>query len=166
MIISIIVAADENNGIGFQNKIPWHLPLDLRRFRKLTMGHHLIMGRRTYESIGAPLPGRNLIVLSRDPSYSLKDCFTAQSLELGYRLAIEAGEAEAFIAGGEEVFIEALPHADHLYLTRVHASVKADTHFPMINDKDWIEICQQYSPADEQNQFPQTFFHYIKNKHP
>ena len=166
MIISVIVAADENNGIGYQNKIPWHLPSDLRRFRKLTMGHHLIMGRRTYESIGAPLAGRNMIVLSRDPSYSLKDCYTAQSLELGFQQAKEAGEKEIFVAGGAEVFKEALPQADHLYLTRVHASVKADTHFPNISDEDWIEICQQHFPADELNHFPQTFFHFIKNRKP
>ena len=166
MIVSIIVAADEGNGIGLDGTIPWHLPLDLKRFKTLTMGHHLVMGRRTYESIGSPLPGRRMIVLSRDIEFQAEGCQTARSLQESFQMAMDAGEREVFVIGGAEVFSEALVVADHLYLTRVHCTQEADTTFPAFNDENWTLVCEQLHPADELNQFPQTFAHYIKKTFP
>lgn len=164
MIISIIVAVDERNGIGLQNRIPWHLPSDLNRFKTLTMGHHLILGRRTYESIHTPLLGRTLIVLSRNLDYQAEDCLTALSLQDAFHLAETAGEQEVFVIGGSEVYSEALPFADHLYLTRVHTTVESDVSFPLINDENWTLICEQSFPMDEKNQYPHSFFHYIRKR--
>lgn len=166
MIISIVVAADEGDGIGLNKTIPWHLPSDLKRFKALTMGHHLVMGRRTYESIGSPLPGRRMIVLSRDPEFQAEGCQTAQSLQESLQIAMDAGERELFVIGGAEVFSEALIIADHLYLTRVHCTLEADTTFSPFNEENWTLICEQFHPADELNQFPQTFAHYIKKIFP
>ena len=164
MIFSIIVAVDERNGIGLQNRIPWHLSSDLNRFKTLTMGHHLIMGRKTYESISTPLSGRTLIVLSRNLDYQAEDCLTALSLQDSFQLAEAAGEREVFVIGGSEVYSEALPIADHLYLTRVHTTVESDRAFPLINEEDWTLICEQFHPADDKNQHPHTFFHYIRKR--
>ena len=94
MIISIIVAMDENKGIGFENQIPWHLPTDLARFKKLTMGHHLLVGRKTYESIGSVLPGRQMVILTRNPEFTAQDCLTAETLDEALKLAEKRGEKE------------------------------------------------------------------------
>ncbi|NQS91929.1 MAG: dihydrofolate reductase [Chloroflexi bacterium] len=160
MILSIIVAVDENQGIGSQNQIPWDLPLDLARFKRLTMGHHLIVGRKTYQSIGSPLPGRQMIVLTRNPDFEAEGCLTASSLYDAIQLAEEAREKEVFIIGGAELYQEALPMADHLYLTRVYASLEADTFFPEFDEEDWIQVYEQKHPVDEENAIPHTFFHY------
>ncbi len=160
MIISVIVAVDEDQGIGLQNQIPWHLPLDLARFKRLTLGHHLIAGRKTYQSIGAPLPGRQMIVLTRNPDYEAEGCLMASSLYDAIKLAEAAREKEVFIIGGAELYQEALPLADHLYLTRVHVKLDADTFFPNIVEEDWIKVYEQKLPADEENLYPHTFFHY------
>ena len=164
MIISIIVAMDEQGGIGIQNRIPWYLPADLKRFKTLTMGHHLVMGRKTFESINVPLPGRKIVVLSRSVDFQVDDCLIAHSLQDAFRLAKTAGEREVFVIGGSEVFSEALPIADHLYLTRVHATVESDRAFPFIDEEDWILICEQFHPTDEKNQHPFTFAHYIRER--
>ncbi|MCJ7717487.1 MAG: dihydrofolate reductase [Anaerolineales bacterium] len=164
MIISIVAAADENNGIGRNNSIPWHLAADLKRFKIMTMGHHLVMGRRTYESIGFPLPGRKTIVLSRDSDFQAKGCQVANSLRESLQLAENAGEKEIFVIGGAEVFSEALEIADHLYLTRVHCTEEVDTHFPSYKEDSWVLICEQLFPADEKNQYSFTLLHFINKK--
>lgn len=162
MILSIIAALDEEGGIGFENQIPWHLPGDLGRFKKLTMGHHLILGRNTYQSIGKPLPGRRMIVLSRNPDYRLAGSLVAGSLQDALHIARDAGESEAFVIGGAETYQEALPLADHLYLTVVHTSVEADTFFPEFEEKDWSLICTQDIPADEKNSLATTFKFFVR----
>ncbi len=164
MIISIVVAADENDGIGKNNTIPWRLPADLQRFKTLTMGHHLVMGRLTYESIDFPLPGRKTIVLSRNPDFQLEGSQVANSLQKSLQLALDAREKEIFVIGGAEVFSEAMEIADHLYFTRVHCTVEVDTRFPSINRDCWSLLCEQFFPADEKNQYPYTFLHYINKK--
>ena len=164
MIISIIVAVDEVGGIGIDNKIPWYLPADLKRFKTITMDHHVLMGRKTFQSLSSPLPGRQIIVLSRNVGLNLKGCQTADSIHAALRLAEEAGEKELFIAGGAEVYQKTLPMADHLYLTRVHSRQKADVYFPVLKDADWTGICSQFHPVDEKNQYPHTFIHYIKTR--
>ena len=162
MIISIIAALDEQGGIGFENQIPWHLPADLARFKKLTMGHHLILGRKTYESIGSALPGRQMIVLTRNPDFKAPDCITAPTLDEALTLAENAGENEVFIIGGAEIYKEALPLADHLYLTVVHTRAEADAYFPQFDQTAWSVICEQDFPEDDQNPIAHTFKYLVR----
>jgi dihydrofolate reductase len=164
MIISLIAALDENGGIGFHNSIPWHLPSDLARFKNLTMGHHLILGRRTYQSIGKPLPGRQMIVLSRNPDYSPPGCLRAPSLADALDLARSRQEKEVFVIGGGEIYRQALTSADRFYLTRVHTTAEVDTYFPEWDRTDWEQICSQALPADDRNPFNSTFSCLIRKR--
>src|SRR5438132_731590 len=139
MRISIIAAVAENGVIGRKGRLPWHLSGDLRRFKRLTMGHTIIMGRRTWESIGRALPGRRTVVVSRQPSYPVgaADVQIAASLGNAIEVAVAAGDDEAFIVGGAELYREAVPTANRYYLTRVCAAVEGDTYFPEIEWGDW-----------------------------
>ena len=157
MIISIIVAMDRNRGIGIENRLPWRLSADLKRFRELTMGHHLIVGRKTYESIGKPLPGRQMIVVTRDPDYRAEGCSIAHSLDESIDIAAARGENEVFICGGAEIYREALGKAHRLYLTQVDAEVDADTFFPEIDWSQWIEKERISHGADDKNQYSFIF---------
>lgn len=157
MIISLIAALDENGGIGFQNSIPWHLPSDLARFKKLTMGHHLILGRKTYLAIGKPLAGREMIVLSRNPDFRPQGILRVDSYPEALNQASKRGEKEVFVVGGAEIYREALDSADRFYLTRVHTQAEVDTVFPDWNEADWEVICSQEIPADARNPFRTTF---------
>ncbi|MFN2144835.1 MAG: dihydrofolate reductase [Anaerolineales bacterium] len=151
MIVSMIVAVSENGVIGREGQIPWDLPADLRNFKRLTMGHHLIVGRKTWESIGRPLPGRTMIVLSRKAGFKAEGCLTAASLPEAIEIAEMAGDAEAFIAGGSRVYEQAIPLADRIYLSRVHANVRGDTLFPEFNEKDWkVSVEVQYPKVSGQ----------------
>lgn len=158
MIISLIAAVDRNLGIGKDNRLPWHLAEDLKRFKSLTMGHHLIMGRRTFESIGRPLPGRVSIILSRRPEYTLEGVLMARSLADALRIARESGETEVFILGGGDVFAQAMPLASRIYLTRVDVEVDVDTYFPPVNSEDWDERFVSRHPADQKNEYPHAFY--------
>jgi len=157
LIISLLVAMDEKRGIGKDGKLPWRLSSDLKRFRELTMGHHVIVGRKTFESIGKPLPGREMIVVTRNHSYKPSGCLTARSVVDAVALAKERGEKEAFIGGGAEVYREALPLADRMYVTRVEADTDADTVFPEIDHAEWTEAEIARHDADERNQYSFTF---------
>jgi dihydrofolate reductase len=152
MIISIIVAMDEKGAIGRDNRLPWHLSDDLKRFKATTIGHHIIMGRKTYESIGKPLPGRTNIVVTRNPAYQAKGCRIAHSLEEALEIARENGEEEVFVTGGRELFAQALDIADRIYLTRVHADVPANVYFPDFDENDWSEKDSFHHEADEKNE--------------
>lgn len=132
MIISIIAAMSERGVIGYRGTIPWDIPSDRRRFRELTMGHTLIMGRKTFESIGRPLPGRRNIVLSRKPDYKAEGCLISGSLEQA--LLTCSDSEEVFICGGEELYRKALPLAENIFLTIVHADTEGDAFFPPIPD--------------------------------
>jgi dihydrofolate reductase len=156
VIISIIVAMDEERGIGKQNRLPWRLSSDLKRFRQLTSGHHIIMGRKTFESVGK-LPARETIIITRNRNYRAEGCLIAHSLEDAIRLASERGESEVFICGGAQIYAQALPLADRLYMTIVHAQVDADTFFPECDLSQWVEEEVSQHPADEKNQYPFTF---------
>ena len=157
MIISLLVAMDEKRGIGKDGKLPWRLSSDLKRFRELTMGHHIIVGRKTFESIGKPLPGRRTIVVTRNPNYTVEGCLVAGSVESALKLAKERGESEAFIIGGADIYAQALEVADRIYLTEVHAEVDADTFFPEFDRSAWTERECTYQPTDEKNQHACTF---------
>ncbi|MCS7246806.1 MAG: dihydrofolate reductase [Anaerolineales bacterium] len=163
MIVSIIVAMDRNGGIGWKNRLPWHLPDDLRRFRQLTMGHHLILGRRTYESIGRPLVGRKIIVISRRRSAAAGDVVkVVPSLELALEVCRQAQENEAFIGGGATVFREALPLVQKIYLTRVLAEFEADAFFPPWDEREWEVVSRLYHPPDQKHAFPFQFIEYAR----
>lgn len=155
MIISMIVAASENNAIGKDNKLIWHLPADLKLFKTLTMGHHMIMGRKTYESIGKALPGRVSIVISRQEFYKAEDCFVVHSLEEALNKA--SGDSEVFIIGGDAIFKSALPIVDKVYLTRVHATFEADTFFPELSAESWELLESTPFKADEKNKYDYSF---------
>jgi dihydrofolate reductase len=149
MLHSLIVAAAENGVIGRGNRLPWHLPADLAHFKRTTMGRPVIMGRRTWESIGKPLPGRRNIVVSRTPGFSAPGCVVAPDLSSAY--ALSAGETEVFVIGGTQLYEAALPGADRIYLTRVLASVEGDARFPELRPDAWHETFLGERPPDERN---------------
>ncbi|HSB10764.1 MAG TPA: dihydrofolate reductase [Blastocatellia bacterium] len=157
MIVSLIVAMDERSGIGKEGKLPWRLSSDLKRFRELTMGHHIIVGRKTFESIGKPLPGRQMIVVTRNAGFKAEGCFVTHSVEAAIELARTRGETEVFICGGAEIYAQTLEAADRIYLTQVHAQVDADTFFPAFEKGAWREKENAFHPGDEKNQYASTF---------
>lgn len=157
MIVSLIVAMDAERGIGKEGKLPWRLSSDLKRFRELTMGHHIIVGRKTFESIGKPLPGRQMIIVTSNPGFSAEGCFVTHSIEAALEIARERGESEVFVCGGAEIYAKTIGAADRIYLTEVHAEVGADTFFPAFDLQDWIEETSSHHPADDRDQFPSTF---------
>lgn len=157
MIISLLVAMDEKRGIGKDGKLPWRLSSDLKRFRELTMGHHIIVGRKTFESIGKPLPGRRTIVVTRNPELRPEGCQVAASIENAIETARINGETEAFVIGGADIFAHALAVADRIYLTEVHAEVDADTFFPEFDRSEWTERENFHQPPDEKNQYGCTY---------
>jgi dihydrofolate reductase len=159
MRVSIIVAVAENGVIGRGGELPWHLSADLQRFKRLTMGHTIIMGRRTWESIGRPLPGRRTIVVSRQPDYQIEfsEVARAASLDEALQLAATAGDDEAFIVGGAELYREALFRADRLHVTRVRANVEGDTHFPAVQWDQWQFAVGEEHTADDRNDHAYAF---------
>jgi len=157
VIVSIIAAMDRKRGIGVDNKLPWRLSADLKRFRDLTMGHHIIVGRKTFESIGRLLPGRRMIVVTRDSAYKAEGCDAAHSVEDATRLARERGESEVFICGGAEIYAQSIAIVDRMYITFVDAEVTADTFFPEFDEQEWSEQESSYQPADEKNQYAFNF---------
>lgn len=148
---------DEQRGIGVNNRLPWHLSADLKRFKSLTMGHHILMGRKTYESIGVGLPGRVTIVITRQQEYSPEGCLVVPTLQDGLNLAETRGEGEVFIVGGGEIFAQSLEYADKIYLTLVHAVADCDVFFPEFDQGKWHEEDVSHHLADARNDFPHTF---------
>jgi dihydrofolate reductase len=157
VIISLIVAMDQARGIGINNRIPWHISKDLKRFKHLTMGHHLIMGRKTYDSIGHPLAGRVSIVLTRNPQYTLENALVSYSLNEALRIAEAGNDEEVFIIGGGEIFEISIPIADRVYLTEVHCIANCDTFFAELNSNEWAISEISYHLADDKNQFAHSF---------
>lgn len=166
MRISLLVAMDENRGIGFENRLPWHISSDLKRFKALTLGHCIIMGRKTYESIGSPLPGRKTIVITRNPRYQAEGCLVVHSLDEAIELANKEGEKEAFIIGGGEIFSQAMDVADRVYLTLVHTCADVDVYFPAIDETHWHEIESSFHKANEKDQFSHTYRILERNLYP
>jgi len=157
VIISLIVAMDEQGGIGKEGQIPWHLSADLKRFKTLTMGHHMIMGRKTCESIGRALPGRTSIVLTRTADSQFPGCLVAGSLAEALALAESRGEGEVFIIGGGEIYAQSLPMADRIYLTRVHVIAGCDVFFPEIDENNWKDFEPMEKGVDEKSAHSFTF---------
>lgn len=136
--LSVIVAMAKNRVIGIDNTLPWRLPEDLKHFKVLTMGHHIVMGRKTYESIGRPLPGRTTVILTRDAAYRMDGCLTAGSIDAA--IAACGDDPEIFFVGGAELYAQVLPRADRLYLTEIQAEYAGDAHFPEVDPARWREI--------------------------
>ena len=147
--VSLIVATDEAGGIGLGGGLPWRLPDDLRRFKSLTLGKPVVMGRRTWDSIGRPLPGRLNIVISRDPRLSIEGATVVGTLEAA--LAAAGDVPEVCVIGGAEIYRLALPLAGTIHLTEVHARVGADTHFPPLDPTEWVEVAREERAADERH---------------
>ena len=157
-MISLIVAASENNVIGVQGELPWRLSDDLRRFKAVTMGKPIVMGRKTFESIGKPLPGRQNIVITRQAEFVADGCDVVTSIEDAVATAGDADEI--MIIGGSEIYALFLPAADRLYLTRVHAEIDGDAFLPAIGEGDWQLVDSERYPADERNEFDYSFMTY------
>lgn len=140
--LSIIAAVARNGVIGNANRLPWYLPEDLKRFKQLTMGHPIIMGRKTYMSIGRPLPGRHTVVLTRDTEFHVPGCVTAHTLQQ----ALDAcgDDPEVFCVGGAEVYAQMLPLTNRLYLTEIQAEYAGDAYFPVIDRKHWQEVSREH----------------------
>lgn len=157
MRVTLIAAIADNGVIGHGNDLPWHLPADLRRFKRLTMGHHLILGRKTFDSIGRALPGRRMLVLSRGRPRLPEGVHHAATFESALERARQAGDDEAFVAGGAEIYRLALPRADRLQLTRVHAEVEGDVRFPEVDWSAWERLAAEEHAADERHAAAFTF---------
>lgn len=155
MIISIIVAAAENGAIGSHNRLPWHLPDDLKRFKALSMAKPIVMGRRTFDSIGRPLPGRANIVISRQPGLAIEGVAVVQSLDAA--LAAAGSVPEVVVIGGAQIFQQVLPRTATIHLTRVHAHVPGDVFFPQLEPAQWREAAVEHHAADERHQYAFSF---------
>ena len=154
MIISLIVAMDENKVIGYKNKLPWSLPSELKYFRETTKGKPVIMGRKTYESIGRPMPERLNIIVTRDTSYKADNCIVVNSKEDAVNAA--KGNNEIMVIGGAEIYRLFLPIANRLYLTKVHGLFEGDTHFPEFNENEWVEVREKFVEKDNENKYSYT----------
>ncbi len=158
MRVSIIAALTENGVIGRTGDMPWHLPADLAWFKKTTLGHHIVMGRKTWESVGQALPGRTTVVITRQQALKVPDGVrVVSSLSEALSLAEESGETEVFITGGGQIYREALAGADRLYLTHIAAKLEGDTFFPAWDPKQWVSVFSEDREADDRNQFPLRF---------
>ena len=158
MIVSLILAMDEEGGIGKKGQVPWHLRTDLQRFKQITLGHHLIMGRKTYESIGKPLSGRTNIIISRNKQFEATGCLVVHSFLEALDLAAQSGENEVFVIGGGDIFAQALPAADRLYLTCVQTRAGCDVFFTGFNWNEWVEVKKTEHPVGDRDSFASTFY--------
>lgn len=166
MIISMLLAADEQNGIGINNQLLCHLPADLKYFKQVTTGHCIAMGRKTFDSIGKPLPNRTNIVITRNRELFIEGCVMAGSLQEAIEYAREQGETELVIIGGGIIYGETLPIADKIYLTRIHHTFTADTFFPALDEKEFKMVKNEYHVPDEKNAYAYSFqvFERIPNR--
>ena len=160
--ITLIVAAAENNAIGKDNKMPWHLPNDFKYFKKNTLEHSVVMGRKTFESIGKPLPERRNIILTRDMNYTHEEVDVANSVQEVQNYCRD--EREIFIIGGAEIYKQTLPLADKVLLTRVHTTINGDAYFPELLDHEWNLVSAEKHEKDEKHAFDYTFEVYKRAK--
>lgn len=162
-MISLIVAMDKNNGIGYKNDLPWYLPNDLQHFKKTTTDKVVVMGRKTFESIGKPLPGRKNVVLTRDKNYKADKVSIIHSLDDIFKLNDENRFGELFVIGGAELFNEMLPFASRMYVTKIDHIFKSDTFFPEFNRDEWIITQMNKGKKDDRNNYDYYFFQYDRS---
>ncbi len=162
MILSLIAAKAKNNAIGFENRLLWHLPEDLKYFQNKTIGHYVLMGRKTYESIGGFLKYRTIIVVTGDRKFLADDAIVVHSIEEGIKCAESNGEKELFICGGEQIYRQTLDIADKMYLSHVEYEPVADTFFPEFDIKNWEEKNILIQGVDEKHLYPLTINEYTR----
>jgi dihydrofolate reductase len=163
MTISLIAALTKNRVIGKNNDLPWHLPDDMKYFMQTTKGHHVIMGRKNYQSIPEkfrPLPNRINIVVTRQPGFSAPQCHVVHAIEQGLEIARNNNESEVFIIGGAEIYRDGFKHAQKLYLTEIDAVAEGDTYFPAYDKEQWKEVSRRHHPADDRHAFAFDFVVY------
>ena len=154
-MISLVVAVADNGVIGSNNTLPWRLPNDLQRFKAITMGKPIVMGRKTYDSIGKPLPGRQNFVITRRSDLIIAGCTVVTSVDAALQCTSESDEV--MIIGGAEIYRSALPHAQRIYLTQVHADIQGDAEFPQLSTNEWREVAREHHAADERHAHAYTF---------
>ncbi|MGL2965027.1 dihydrofolate reductase [Flavobacterium sp. XGLA_31] len=159
-MITLIAAVAENNALGKDNQLLWHLPDDFKRFKNLTSGHYIIMGRKTFESFPKPLPNRTHIIITRQKDYAPDGCIVVNSLEKA--LTACPKNEECFVIGGGEIYNQSIAKADKVDITRVHHHFEADTFFPEIDLKVWQPVFEEFHPKDEKHAFDFTFITYIR----
>ena len=160
MIKTIVVAISENHVIGKDNQLLWHIPADLKHFKDITTGHTVIMGRKTYESVGKPLPRRRNIIITRQ-AITIEGCEVVNSIETALSLCKD--EAEVFIVGGAEIYKQAISLTDRIYLTIIHKEFEGDSFFPEINASEWKEVFREDHQPDEKNPLPYSFITLERN---
>lgn len=159
-MITLIAAVAEQNALGKDNKLIWHLPSDLKRFKQVTLNHHIIMGRKTFESLGKPLPNRTSVIITRNPNYKAEGCIVVGSLNEALEVAKE--DTNPFIIGGAEIYKQSILMADQLDLTFVHHYFEADAFFPEIDPLIWQETFREDHKADDKNKYDYSFVSYTK----
>ncbi len=162
MIVSLVAAASDNNVIGKNNALPWRMPADMKFFKNLTIGHTVIMGRKTFESMGKPLQGRINIVITRNKDFKAEGCIVTDSLSEALIKCRE--EDEVFVVGGAEIYKQAVKDADKIYLTRIHGEFEGDAYFIDIHENEWKESKRSEFPADEKNPYPYAFIELLRIK--
>ncbi len=162
MTVSLIAAVAENGVIGRDGRVPWHLPDDLKHFKRLTTGRLVIMGRKTWDELGKPLAKRRNVVITRDPSFRAEGAETLHDLDAA--LALAGPDEEVFVIGGAEIYRMALPGADRLYFTVVHTNVEGDTFFPSFDPSDWVLVDEVVHTADDRHAHPYTFRRYERRR--
>ena len=160
MKISCVVAVANNNVIGKNNDIPWYLPADLKYFKKITLDHHILMGRNCYQSIGRPLPKRTNVIITRDPFFIASNCLIAHSINEALEIAYDNGEEEVMIIGGGTIYKQTQGLWDTLYITEVDLNVDGDIFFPEIDPKEWKLVSEDPHEPDEKNEHPYNFKKY------
>lgn len=158
MPIAQVVAISQNRVIGKDNQLIWHMPADLKHYKNITMGHHMIMGRKTYESIGRPLPGRTTVIITRDKNYKAEGCIIVNSLDEALKVA--ASDSEPCIVGGGEIFRQAMSITDKIYLTIIHHDFEGDTFYPELDPAEWKLTKREDFQPDEKNRYPYSFCEY------
>lgn len=158
----MIAAVAENNALGKNNKLVWHLPNDFKRFKELTTGHHIIMGRKTFESFPKPLPNRTHIIITRQKDYKAEGCIVTDSIENALKLCPK--NEDSFVIGGGEIYQLALPYADKIEITRVHESFDGDAFFPETTKSEWLLKESEFNSKDEKHAYNYTYETYIKVK--
>ena len=160
--ISIIAAMAQNRTIGINNTLPWRIPEDFKHFKTLTMGHHMIMGRKTFDSIGKPLPGRTTVVVTHNRDLLIPGCIVAHSLQEAIAVCVE--DDEIFVVGGAELYAQAMPLTNTLYITEIQQDVKGDTHFPKFGKNTWVEVARERCNQTEPQVLEYHFVTYQRNK--
>ena len=159
-MITLIAAAAENNALGKDNQLLWHLPDDFKRFKQITSGHYILMGRKTFESFPKPLPNRTHVIITRQKDYLAEGCIVVHSLEEA--ISISPKDEEVFVIGGAEIYTQSISIADKIELTRVHTSLEADAYFPTFDVNQWKLVFEEHHYKDEKHDYDYTFETYLK----